>query len=159
MTDKLHSGRASKKVPTRTKCVSTNTPFSTPKANDPSNMFSGMRAITSPRARRCSPVQRHQRGQIDASCEVEGAQGQVPRSLLIDWITASAPPDRVNLVAVTDQDSEESGAAHFASARAAQSSRRVGHRQPHFCSPLSLLSSYSCAVFWHGVLTVYQSRS
>ena len=51
MTDKLHNGRAPKRAPTRTRCVSTNTFSSTPKPNNLSNMFSGMRAIASPCAR------------------------------------------------------------------------------------------------------------
>src|ERR1700674_2493765 len=48
MTENLHNGRAPKRAPTLIRCVNTNTFSSTPRPNDLSNMFSGMRAITSP---------------------------------------------------------------------------------------------------------------
>ena len=46
-------------------------------------------------------------GGPDEVGRARGGAELAPKSRLLDWITAAAPPDRVNLVAVTDQDSEE----------------------------------------------------
>src|ERR1700680_2831853 len=47
MSDNLHNGRAPQRPPILNRCVSTSTSSLTLRPNNPSNMFSGMPAITS----------------------------------------------------------------------------------------------------------------